>query len=107
MKLVITPPAQQKLLDIYAYTYGRWGSKKATDYLHSMDATVTLIAKHPQVGRHYPGTHPSWLYFNHSHEYRVFYKRTKSALYILRILHQRQEPAAAILSENAPPRRSR
>lgn len=44
MKLVITPTAQQKLLDIFVYTNGRWGSKKAADYLRAIDTTIALIA---------------------------------------------------------------
>lgn len=94
MKLVIAPGAQLRMLDIYAYTLGRWGEKKAIDYLTALDQTIQLIRQHPHVGKHYPGTQHAWLYFNHGHEYRVFYRATRSTLFILRILHQRQDPTA-------------
>jgi toxin ParE1/3/4 len=85
MRLELTTPAREDLLDIWAYIAGH-DETAADKYLEGLRKRALEFIKHPELGRKrdeiIPGIR-SLLFRNHL----IFYRVETSAIQVLRILH--------------------
>lgn len=79
--------ADEDLTDIYIFSYRRFGEVQADAYLFSLEESFSLLAQQPSLGRKIDHIRPG--YFRHEHaSHSVFYKRKKSGVKIMRVLHR-------------------
>ena len=85
MRLELTTPAREDLLDVWAYIAGH-DETAADKYLEGLRKRALELIKHPELGRKrdeiIPGIR-SLLFRNHL----IFYRLETSAIQVLRILH--------------------
>ena len=85
MRLELTTPAREDLLDIWAYIAGH-DETAADKYLEGLRKRALELIKHPELGRKrdeiIPGIR-SLIFRNHL----IFYRVEISAIQVLRILH--------------------
>jgi toxin ParE1/3/4 len=81
---------------IYEYTWRRFGPQQADKYTAELDAVLTLLANHPQMG-------PDCRYLiegvrRHEHgQHTIFYQYADKGIFVIRILHQQMNPELHIL----------
>jgi toxin ParE1/3/4 len=89
--LVISPLAQQDLQTIVLYTKQQWGEAKAKVYLSDIKLRFYDLIEQPQIGLNRDA-----LFKNLSsitvNRHVIFYRIDNSAIQIVRVLHQRQDP---------------
>ncbi|MDZ4318427.1 MAG: type II toxin-antitoxin system RelE/ParE family toxin [Phenylobacterium sp.] len=81
--------ARADLDEIWAYSVGKWGRRKAADYLRHIRLAVELVAERPELGGQHEGI---------GSEYRkrpvgshVIFYRAGEAVEIVRVLHQNMD----------------
>jgi toxin ParE1/3/4 len=85
MRLELTTPAREDLLDVWAYIAGH-DETAADNYLEELRRRALELIKHPELGRKRDEVIPgirSLLFRNHL----IFYRVEASAIKVLRILH--------------------
>ena len=85
MRLELTTPAREDLLDIWAYIAGH-DETAADKYLEGLRKRALELIKHPELGRNRDEIIPSirsLVFRNHL----IFYRVDISAIQVLRILH--------------------
>lgn len=82
----LSAEADQKLEEIYEYSFLHYGEAKADEYYNSLHETFLLLCEQPKLGRSF------YEYRRHEHEYHViFYKIENAHILIVRILHEKEE----------------
>lgn len=86
----LSQAADADFTEIYIYTFRHFGEAQADAYTTKLEACLTTLAASPDMGRSIPDIHARALrYIHHSHA--VYYTRTDSGIYVLRILHHKQD----------------
>ncbi len=84
--------AEADLVDIWVYTQQRWGETQADRYFEELEAGIVGIARNPELGRpcdHICAGYRALRISRHI----VFYKLEPSVIRIVRVLHERMDPA--------------
>ena len=90
----LTPAAQRDLSTIWDYTAERWDIQQAETYIGEIRAAVERVAEDPRRGRardEIRDGHSSYSVVSHVLFYRT--KEDTGGVDIVRILHQRMDPA--------------
>lgn len=88
----LTPAAQQDLSEIWDFTEERWDVHQAETYIAEIRSAIERIAGDPTRGRGCDEIRPGYRrYAIGSH--LVFYTETDDTVDVIRILHQRMDPA--------------
>lgn len=88
----LRPKARKDLDGIWFYTYETWGEDQADHYIYDLDAGFRALAAEPQKGR--PCEDIREGYRKHMvGKHTIYYRPTKKGIEIVRILHQRMDPA--------------
>jgi toxin ParE1/3/4 len=93
----ISPKALADLDHIFLYTEQSWSEAQAVKYLEDFAATFQLLAGSPSLGRACTSLASGLRRFEHE-QHVIFYRRAKSGVRIIRILHQRMMPDRHSLS---------
>ena len=86
-KVALRPKARADIKSI-----DTWGSAQGQLYVRELDRAMQHLAEKPGLGRSCPDIAPG-LRVHSSGKHLVFYLRTDKAIDVIRILHQRMDPA--------------
>lgn len=82
----LSKSADQKLEEIYEYTFLHFGEVQADQYYFKLHETFVFLSTQPRIGRAF------FDYRRHEHESHViFYKIEEDFILIVKILHEREE----------------
>jgi toxin ParE1/3/4 len=87
---VLYPRARKDLVDIWHYTFNRWGMDQANFYVREIEASFPEIVDNPNIGRpcqKLKGSFSQYPVGSHV----IFYLKTGRGIDIVRILHQRMD----------------
>lgn len=88
----LTPAAQQDLSEIWDFTQEHWDTRQAETCINEIRATIERVAEDPRRGRGCDEIRQGYRrYATGSH--LVFYVETDETVDVIRILHQRMDPA--------------
>lgn len=90
----LTPRAKRHLIDIWDYSVGRWGERRAERYLRAIDDTIALVVakeRRPRLcGQYGPGM--SYIRAG-SHNIYLRYDAVADLYWVIGVLHQRMDQA--------------
>jgi toxin ParE1/3/4 len=90
-RLVKRPLAETDLIDIWSYTFEKWGVTQADRYLNLLNAQILKMVTRPLLGksRHYlrPGFRSVQI-----ERHVIFYRFSEDEFEIVRVLHDSMEP---------------
>ena len=91
-RYALSKAAANDLRDIARYTVKNFGAVKAISYGESIKSGFEIIADNPQIGRIYD--HIRLGLRRHDHKsHAVYYMQNDQSIFILRVLHNRQDTA--------------
>ena len=88
----LTRHAERDVLDIYLYTLKHFGPAQADRYTSDLSARFSAIAVEPTLGRDFGDIHPRARRVNQG-SHAIYYRPDADGILILRILHQKMDPA--------------
>lgn len=88
----LTQAAERDIVDIYLYTLENFGPAQADRYTADLFGRFTEIAASPSLGRDFGDIHPDTRRANQG-SHAIYYRNTNTGILILRILHQKMDPA--------------
>lgn len=88
----LTRDAERDVLDIYLYTLEHFGLAQAESYTSELAARFLMLAAQPSLGRDFGDIHPGVLRAN-QRSHAIYYRSAADGILILRILHQKRDPA--------------
>lgn len=88
-RVELSSTAERQVEECYLYASAVWDENTAQDYVAGLFATLRVLAAVPRAGR-LVGRHRRFRYERHL----VYYRATKTALFVLRIIHERRAPSA-------------
>jgi len=86
----ITDPADEDLLDIWAYTDDHWSTDQADRYIFQIYECFNKLASHQAAVKSLPEVHPE-LASSLCHKHRIFFLRRDKPI-IIAVFHQRMNP---------------
>ncbi len=84
-KYRLTLAADKDLTSIYTYTHREFGEKQADAYLESVDASLTKLGEHPQLGVDVDSLRAGYRRFMHK-QHAIYYRPSKPGILVVRIL---------------------
>jgi len=88
---VLSRAADADIGDISRHFITRWGLARAERYILELHPSFETLADFPHFGRN--AGHVRLGYFRFERQsHTVFYQRTETGVFIVRVLHQRQRP---------------
>ena len=78
--------ATQDLIDIMTYTLEEWGAPQVEIYTEQLEHRLKSTSTFPDIGRKHPML-PSHIYYIAEGKHYIFYKKTKTGIEVLRLLH--------------------
>lgn len=84
--------ARKDLLDVWRYSFKRWGEKQADRYYDELINGMDLIARNPEIGIACDDIREGYRCFPIK-EHEVYYKITKTRIVIIRVLHDSMKPS--------------
>jgi toxin ParE1/3/4 len=88
----LTRDAERDVLDIYLYTVEHFGPAQAESYATHLFDRFATIAAQPSLGRDFGDIHPGARRVNEG-SHAIRYRPDPEGILILRILHQKTDPA--------------
>ena len=92
MSFRLANEAEADVVDIYRYTFEHFGEAQANTYHDGLNDCFELLADTPLIGRDYSFLRPGLRRYGHA-SHSVYYRLTDTGIVILRVLHQRMDPA--------------
>jgi toxin ParE1/3/4 len=89
-KYTFSPRARGDLEEIWDYTVERWGQTQAETYMRTIQDAIESVAIAPRRGRSCDEIRRGYFKFAVG-SHIVLYRLTKSAVDVVRILHQRMD----------------
>ncbi len=83
---VVSPAAQDDLINIYLYTDRTWGDSQAEKYLSQIEQQFLNLAKCPELGQDRFELYPGAKSFPQG-KHVIFYRLVSEAIEIVRVLH--------------------
>ncbi len=87
-KFVLTPPAEESLIEISKYTKENWGVDKQKKYMKSFYECFNRIALSPSIGKKRDEISKGLRSYN-SQKHVIFYRIDNDNIIILNILHEK------------------
>jgi len=91
IEIVKSPLAENDLLDIWQYSYKKWGSNKAGEYLLQLDAGIQGLVTNPMLGKSRESVRPNYRSIQ-INRHVIYYKHQDNIIDIVRVLHERMIP---------------
>ena len=88
----LTEDAEQDIIEIYLYALSEFGEAQADRYVTKLYERFEALAAQPLSGADFGAIHPGARRANHE-SHAVYYRQNGPDILILRILHQRMDPA--------------
>ena len=82
--------AEEDLIDIWLYTYEKWGEDKADIYLDDLEVSLNLLAKNPHIGVACDYIRNGYRQL-HINRHIVFYFIVEEEIHIIRILYDQMD----------------
>jgi toxin ParE1/3/4 len=83
--------AERDLIDIWCYTFDRWGPAQADRYLEELDRGLARLVADPGIGTDRQGVRNGYrVLFIKRHA--VYYKCNSREIEIIRVLHGQMDP---------------
>jgi toxin ParE1/3/4 len=95
----LTPQAKADLNDIWDYTAKQWNIDQAEAYMRSLDATFSLLALNPHLGRNIDEIRRGYFQFSTA-SHILIYRLNKAQVEIVRILHKSSDVETRLQNEN-------
>ncbi|MCF6293256.1 MAG: type II toxin-antitoxin system RelE/ParE family toxin [Robiginitomaculum sp.] len=90
LKIHIHDQAEQDIVDIWYYTFEKWGEVQADKYHDQLDQEFRLIAEFPAIGKTCDYIRKGYRkYLIGSHF--VFYRTSKAKVHIIRVLNEKMD----------------
>ncbi|MES9853997.1 MAG: type II toxin-antitoxin system RelE/ParE family toxin [Candidatus Thiodiazotropha sp. L084R] len=87
LKIIKTVRAEQDLIDIWSYSFNKWGEAQADRYLDRLNAGFSLVAKNPQMCRQRKECEqPAYIHLCEHH--LIVYAFNSKTVTIVRVLHE-------------------
>lgn len=87
LEIVKRARAEQDLIDIWLYTFERWGEAQADAYLDELGQGIANLARTPKIGVDYSQIRPGYRRYG-INRHRIYYRLTETAVEIVRVLHE-------------------
>ena len=91
-KVALRPKARADIKSIARYTIETWGRTQGQLDVRELDRAMQQVAEQPGLGRSCPDIAPG-LRVRSSGKHLIFYLTTDETIDVIRILHQRMDPA--------------
>lgn len=88
----LTPRARRDLDDIWDYTAERWGEEQAVRYIETLRDAFARLSQAPCLGRRRDDVRDGYRSFP-AGRHQVFYLVDEQGIVVVRVLHQRMDPA--------------
>ncbi|MFS3137654.1 type II toxin-antitoxin system RelE/ParE family toxin [Gluconacetobacter sacchari] len=83
--------ADSDVQGIIALSIRNWGWARAERYILELHAAFETLATYPDMGVDVGDLRSGYFRFVHD-SHAVFYRKTDDGIFVVRVLHQRQEP---------------
>jgi toxin ParE1/3/4 len=94
---VLSDLADQDLLEIYLFSYERFGEAKADAYLTALHERFLALAESPRMGRKIDAIRQGYFRYEYV-RHTIFYTiREQGGIFVVRVLHQRQDAESNLL----------
>ena len=80
--------SEADLDDIWKYTYETWGIRQASKYLRQLKKRIEALSKNPDLGLKRDSISEG-LFCYHEGRHLIMYRKEKSGIVIIRVLHDR------------------
>ena len=92
LQVLLSPKARHDFIDILRYTGENWGPRQLAIYRDKIDRAIHQIASNPEIGVLRRDMSPPYrIYPVGAHI--IVYRQQTDRIRIVRILHQRMDPA--------------
>jgi toxin ParE1/3/4 len=92
-RIVIGPSAQTDARGIWRHTKGEHGPDAADAYLRDLDQAMRLVGEFPDIGSDCSDVRRGYRRIR-SGSHLIYYIATEAEIYVVRILHERQDANA-------------
>ncbi len=89
--LVIKPLAESDLIDVWLYSFDKWGEAQAGRYLKVLNVQMVKLLTHPLLGRSRESLRLGYRSLQ-IERHLVFYRVSEAEVEIVRVLHVSIEP---------------
>ena len=90
-EVVKSPLAEEDLLDIWLYSYGKWGENQASQYLLQLETGMLSLSSNPVVGKSREGVRLGYRSIQ-INRHVIYYRLEGEIINIVRVLHERMIP---------------
>jgi toxin ParE1/3/4 len=84
--------AEADLVDVWIYTHGRWGEAQADRYFDELETGINRLVRNPEFGHACDQIRQGYRVLR-VNRYLIFYTYDEFAVRIVRVLHDRMDPA--------------
>lgn len=91
LEIVKSPLAEDDLLDIWQYSYSKWGEDKAEEYLLQLDGGMRRLSINPMLGKSRNNVRLGYRAIQ-INRHVIYYRLVDDFIDIVRILHERMIP---------------
>ncbi len=91
VEIVKSPLAENDLLDIWQYSYHKWGEDQAVKYLLQLDAGMQGLTNNPKVGKSREVVRKGYRSVQ-INRHVIYYRLQGEIIDIVRVLHERMIP---------------
>lgn len=95
-RYLLSPAAQADLSEIWDYTATRWGADQADRYIRDMRDACEALSRGETRGRPADDIRPGYLKLRVASHVLFFRTTEGGAIDVVRILHQRMDPASRL-----------
>jgi toxin ParE1/3/4 len=90
--------AEEDMVDIWLYSYGKWGEVQADLYIDSLDEGISRLAENPELGTDCSHIRANYRRIHVGH-HMIYYTAGHRKIDIIRVLHERMDPDKNLHSE--------
>jgi len=85
------PLAENDLLDIWEYSYNKWGADQATEYLLQLEIGMQGLTSNPNIGKSRTAVRDGYRSIQ-INRHVIYYRLKGELIDIVRVLHERMIP---------------
>jgi toxin ParE1/3/4 len=83
----LSKKAELDLINIWNYTFDRWGETQADEYLQTIQSAIRLLVANPEIGKSREAIQTGYRSYYES-KHVIFYRPYRYGVRVIRILHQ-------------------
>lgn len=99
-KIVIAPQARADTQRIWRYTAEEFGEHAADAYVRELNQAMQLVREFPDMGSDRSDVRRGYRRIR-SGSHLIFYIASETEIYVMRILHERQDARTALINKPA------